>query len=166
MPNIAAVMKEEIARLSRREIRRQIQPLRKASSGYRKHIAALKRQISRLERTSALLSRRAAAAPTSAAPAAEEGGPRRRFVAKGLVSLRRRLGLSAADLGQLIGVSGQSVYNWEAKKATPRRAQLASIAALRGLGKREAIARLKAAAKPAPKAAGKRAASRKRGKAK
>jgi DNA-binding transcriptional regulator YiaG len=69
-------------------------------------------------------------------------GEKVRFVAKGLVSLRKRLGLSATDFGRLVGVSGQSVYAWESKKATPRKAQLASIAALRNMGKREARARL------------------------
>ena len=44
----------------------------------------------------------------------------------------------------LLGVSAQTVYNWEAKKATPRAAQLEAIAALRGIGKREAQSRLAA----------------------
>jgi DNA-binding transcriptional regulator YiaG len=65
-----------------------------------------------------------------------------RFVAKGLRSQRNRLGLSAAEFGKLVGVSAQSVYNWERKLATPRPGQLTSLAALRGIGKREAHARL------------------------
>jgi DNA-binding transcriptional regulator YiaG len=65
-----------------------------------------------------------------------------RFVAKGLKSHRNRLGLSAADYGQLAGVSAQSVYNWEQGHASPRSEQLKMIAALRGIGKREAQVRL------------------------
>jgi DNA-binding transcriptional regulator YiaG len=72
-----------------------------------------------------------------------------RFVAKGLVSLRKRLGLSAADLARLVGVSMQSVYNWEHKKATPRKEQVSAIGALRSLGKREAHQRLKDVSRPA-----------------
>ena len=76
-----------------------------------------------------------------------------RFVAKGLRSLRTRLGLSAGDFGTLAGVSGQSIYNWESGKAVPRKSQLAALASLRALGKREAAARLEAATSaPAKKA--------------
>jgi transcriptional regulator with XRE-family HTH domain len=41
-----------------------------------------------------------------------------------------------------MGVSAQSIYNWETGKAVPRRQQLEAIAALRGIGKREALSRL------------------------
>jgi transcriptional regulator with XRE-family HTH domain len=42
----------------------------------------------------------------------------------------------------LIGVSMQSVYNWERKKATPRKEQLAAIASLRGIGKKAVLQRM------------------------
>ena len=55
---------------------------------------------------------------------------------------RERIGNSAEDLGKLPGVSAQSIYNWEHEKARPRSEQLAKVAALRDIGKREARARL------------------------
>ncbi len=140
MANIGALLKDEISRLSRREIRRQTGALRKASTTYRRNIAALKRQIGKLERQVKLVGSRAARAPAASETTAGEQSPR--FVAKGLRTLRSRLGLSAAQLGTLVGVTGQSIYNWEAKKATPRREQLLQLAALRGVGKKEAAARL------------------------
>lgn len=139
MPNIGAVLKQEIARLSRREIRSEVQATRKASAQYRRHIAALRRQVEVLERQVAVLSRRVRAAPTQSAP---ETGTKFRFVAKGLRSQRARLGLSAEEYAKLLGVSAQSVYNWERGHATPRPAQVAAIARLRGIGKREARSRL------------------------
>jgi hypothetical protein len=51
--------------------------------------------------------------------------------------------LSAADLGRLAGATGQSIYDWERGK-TPRPKQIEKLTALRGLGKREAKARLEA----------------------
>lgn len=45
---------------------------------------------------------------------------------------------SAADCGKLLGVTGQTVYNWERGQARPRQEQLAKIASLRRMGKREA----------------------------
>jgi uncharacterized repeat protein (TIGR01451 family) len=67
-----------------------------------------------------------------------------RFVPKGLRSHRARLGLSADEYGRLVGVSAQTIYSWEGETSTPRAAQRASLAAVRGLGKREAHARLEA----------------------
>src|SRR5262245_40159018 len=140
MPNIASLLKEEISRLSRKEIRTQVDTTRKATTQHRKHIAALKRQVTKLQRQVSVLEQRVLRAP----PSATAGGKAEqvRFVAKGLRSQRERLGLSAADYGKLIGVSAQSVYNWERQVASPRAEQLKSIAAFRGIGKREALARL------------------------
>ena len=100
MPNIGALLKQEITRLSRREIRGEVQATRKASAQYRKHIAALKRQVATLERKVALLQRRVLAVPT--VMTSTSATQNIRFVAKGLKSQRNRLGLSAADYGSLV----------------------------------------------------------------
>jgi DNA-binding transcriptional regulator YiaG len=151
MANLASLLKDEISRLSRREIRRQVQPLRKISAGYRRQIAALKRQVAALERGSAVLAR--SVKTTRAAPAAATGKPIR-FVSKGLRSLRNRLGLSLPAFARLVGVSAQSVYNWEHKKATPRREQLDKIVSLRSAGKRDVEAQLSQKTAPAAKKRG------------
>ena len=41
-----------------------------------------------------------------------------------------------------MGVSALTVYNWEHQKSRPQKAQLAALVAIRGIGKREALARL------------------------
>ena len=56
----------------------------------------------------------------------------------------RRLGLSADDYAKLVGVSPLTVRHWEAGKARPRKAQLAALVAVRGIGKAEAMAKLAA----------------------
>jgi len=141
MPNIAALLRSEISRLSRREIRKEVQPLRKAAAAHRREIAALKRLIASLDRRARAWAKTAAARGSDTAVA---DGRRVRFVAKGLTSLRKRLGLSASELARLLGVSMQSVYNWEHKKAAPRREQVTAIVALRSIGKQEARKRLDA----------------------
>jgi len=138
MPNIGAVLKYEIARLSRREIRAQVQTTKKASAQYRRDIAALKRELGALKRQVGLLQRTALGRPTEI-----QGGSKKvRFVPKGLRSQRNRLGVSAEDYGRLVGVSAQSIYNWEQGHTTPREEQLNAIVALRGISKRVAEARL------------------------
>ena len=137
MSNIASVLKEEIARVARKEIRRETTSLKKAATGHRSQIAALKRQVLELERQLRRISRGAGSTPTVAAND-DSGLEGTRFSARSMAAQRRRLGLSAAECGILIGASAQSIYNWEVGKARPRAQHLPAIFALRNLGRRQA----------------------------
>ena len=148
MPNIASLLKEEIARVARKQLRSETESLKKASSHYRSEIALLKRRVQALEQqvkrvgkgSSSGVGRAGAAAP---AAAGSEGDDRQiRYSAKSLRSQRKRLGLSAAALAQLLGVSALSVYKWESGNTRPRAKQIEAIAALRHLGRRDAQKRL------------------------
>lgn len=141
MPNIASILKSEISRVARKEVRGEIQGLKKASAAHRAEIAALKRRTQALEQEL----RRLGKAGAKAAPAAVAGDASARtlrFSAKGLASQRQRLALSAHDCGLLVGASGKSISRWEAGDARPRAKHLPAIAALRTMGKKEAAARL------------------------
>jgi DNA-binding transcriptional regulator YiaG len=135
MANIASVLKSEISRIARKEIRAELESLKKSVSTYRTEIAALKRRSQSLEQE---LRKFGKASPKPTPAPSEDSGKALRFSAKGLASQRQRLGLSAEAMGVLLGASGQSVYNWEAGKARPRASHLAAIAALKGLGKKQA----------------------------
>ena len=149
MPNIAVTLRQEITRLARREIRSQTQGLRKASAQFRRDIAELKRHASELKSEVGRLGRRAG---KDVAPQITEADSARvRFTAKGVISQRKRLGISAADYGKLIGVTGHTIYKWEHGASRPRRAQLTALGSLRRLGKRVALARLEQMREKAPK---------------
>jgi Predicted transcriptional regulator len=139
MPNIAMVLKEEIARLARKELRANTEGLKKAVASYRSEIAALKRRIENLERqakrTQKVVSKAVASEPQQALP-------NLRFRSEGLKAHRERLGLSASEVAKILGCSQLSVYKWESGKTRPRAKQLESIALLRKMGKREAAKRL------------------------
>ena len=139
MANIASVLKDEISRLSRKQIRTETDGFKRASGQYRSDIAALKKRVSAIERQLRRLDKSIAG---SAAPAAqtELAASAIRFSGKGLLAQRRRLELSAAEAGFLLNVSAQTVYNWETGKTRPRATQLEAIAALRSLNKRVAKA--------------------------
>jgi len=141
MPNIASILKTEIARVARKEVRAGTEHLQKAASAYRSEIAALKRRCQALEQQLRSVSRRPAKAAVDT-EGSDESGQKLRFSAKGLASQRRRLGLSAHDCGLLVGASGQSIYKWEDGSARPRAKNVEAIAQLRTMGKREAAARL------------------------
>ena len=144
MPNIATLLKSEISRIARKEARAETLAVKKAAATHRTEIASLKRRLQELEKLARSLGKRL---PTErAAPKEDAGGDSgvRRFSAKGFASQRKRLGLSAAQCGLLIGASGQTIYNWEDGNAKPREKHLAAIAAFRTLGKTAAMARLAA----------------------
>jgi DNA-binding transcriptional regulator YiaG len=144
MPNIASLLKAEISRVARKEIRAEITALRKAATTHRSEIAALKRRAANLEQQIRKVSK--TATRSSVAVTNDDAADSNlRFSAKGFATLRKRLGLSAAEMGALLGASDQSVYKWERGEVRPRAAQLPAIAAVRGLGKKEARARLEKA---------------------
>jgi DNA-binding transcriptional regulator YiaG len=138
MPNIAAVLKDEIARLARKEVRAETTALKKQSLAYRSDIAMLKKQVKNLERLA-----RVSAKPASVAGESEkdmEASHGTRFSAKGFAAQRKRLGLSAAESGTLLNCSAQSVYKWEQGTSRPRASTMPAIIALRKLSKSQAAA--------------------------
>ena len=137
MSNVASVLKEEISRISRKEIRSETSALKKSSTTHRSEIAALKRRVQELERLLRRVGKGGQSSPPAAANA-DSAAAGTRFSAKSMASQRRRLGLSAAECGLLIGASAQSIYNWEEGKARPRAQHLPAIYALRNLGRRQA----------------------------
>lgn len=142
MPNIGSVLKSEIARVSRKELRSETEALKKSITGYRSQIAELKRRMQALEREVRQLARGSSRRAASSEPEGEDAEPRVRFSAKGFAAHRQRLGLSAAAMAKLLGVSALSVYKWESGNTRPRAKQLQAIAQLRRMGRREAQRRL------------------------
>lgn len=146
MPNLTSILKAEITRLARKELKPEVDGLRKALSAIRSDVAALKKRVQELERQVARAGkpRRTASSVAPVQVTDAEKGAGLRFRAAGMAANRKRLGLSAADFGKLVGATGQSVYAWEAGKSKPRGQNLAAIAALRGIGKRDVAERLAA----------------------
>jgi DNA-binding transcriptional regulator YiaG len=142
MTNLATLLKAEISRVARKELRSHLTALKKAVATHRTEIAALKRRAQAAETQVRRLTR--ASAKPAAAAADEEATPSRqmRFSGSALKALRQRLNLSARECGILIGVSGLSIYHWEAGKARPRAKHMPAIAALRSMSKKQAAEKL------------------------
>lgn len=137
MTNIASVLKSEISRIARKEIRSELDTLKKASVQHRGAIARLRREVSELQKQLKRAST-ASAAQARAAQVADADTPRR-FSASRLAAHRSKLGLSAAAYGKLVGMSGATIYLWEQGKSRPSDEQLLRLVAVRALGKREAV---------------------------
>ena len=156
MKPLVDALKTEIRRLARKEVKAETTATSQAVAKFRHDIAQLKRELAETRKKLTFLEgqeRRRIAEPD--APASDDGDVR--FSARSVKAQRRRTGLSAADYGKLVGVSQLTVYNWENGKSRPRKAQLDALVGLRGIGKREALAKLElidADAAKAPKRRG------------
>lgn len=150
MPNIASILKDEIIRLTRKEFRQQVEPLKKQILAQRKQLTSLKQEIETLRRGVKAASKGSRQAdPVKKNPNAPAAAIR--YSAAGLRKLRERLGLSRDAFAPLLGASSQAIYNWEQTDTRPRQEFLEKIAALRGLSKKQVAAIIE---QRAPKKAG------------
>jgi DNA-binding transcriptional regulator YiaG len=142
MPNIAVVLKEEICRLAKKEIKANTTSTKGAVAQFRRDIARLKRQMAAQAKEIAFLKtqeQKRLGQPQANGAEELEGV---RFSSRSVKAQRARVKLSAKDYGKLVGVSGLTIYNWESGKSRPRQKQLAGLVAVRGLGRREAVKKL------------------------
>lgn len=143
MPDIARLLKEEIRRLSRSEIRSALSTIRRDNVYLKKTVASLKKRVQSLERENkrllaAEMRRRESLRIDSAQL------KKLRVTAQTVRALREKLGLSQAAFARLIGVTAQSVYMWEHRKGrlTLSPSSRAAIFEARKIGAREAKRRL------------------------
>ena len=140
MSNMMTALKSEITRLARKEIKGELLPVKRVVIAQRGLIAGLRKQIDALQSEVAALRR---AAPKAEKALASKTEPQGRFwiSGKGVKTLRKRLGLTQAQFGKLVGVSVVTVVKWEAHKGkTPIRlkAAIARLQAIRKMGKKQA----------------------------
>jgi DNA-binding transcriptional regulator YiaG len=151
MPNIASVLKEEIQRLARKQVKAVVSPLKRDNVRLKKSVADLRRQIAALDRASRdVLTRVAPIVETERAQKATQEAARLRPTSKSLEKLRQRLGLTQVQFGKLLGVSGQAVVRWAGMdgRVRMRRTTLSALAGIQRIGKREARRRLETIAGP------------------
>ncbi len=141
MSTFAVVFKDQVNKLARIQIRKEVGKIKKASAQHRRDIAALKRVIASLQKQ---IKQTGSARAAAVAGADEKSASldNVRFSSRSVKAQRQKLGLSAKDYGKLLGVTALAVYNWEQGKSRPRSHHMAKFVAVRGIGKREAYARL------------------------
>ena len=150
MPNLATLLKEEISKLARKEVQDQMRDVAKIIKGQDARIARLEKQDDQPKAKTKAKAKAKADQPAPADAPAEEAAaapaPKRnsktRFSPASLKNNRKRLSLSQADVGILLGTSTNTVLRWEAGSSKPRGVNLPKIAELSKLGKKEAKQRL------------------------
>ena len=138
MANIASLLKTEITRIARKEVRAELESLKKANSRHRILIAELRREIAALQKQLRQVSRERIAVVNET----KALNRKYRFSATRLAAHRAKFGLSAADYGKLAGVSGNTIYLWERGKSRPKPEQVQQLGMLKSLSRKAALAQL------------------------
>jgi len=144
MPNVAQVLKAEIGRISRREIKDSLIRLNDSNVSLKKAVSELKKKIGVLESQGKQLLSFQKTVQKQMPQAGPETAEKVRISSKGVRKLRTKLGLSQNSFASLLGVTSQAVFAMEKKEGRIklRPATLSNLLNVRKMGKREAKKRL------------------------
>jgi DNA-binding transcriptional regulator YiaG len=136
MGKVEGIIKSEIARLARREIRKISVPLGRDVWFLKSAVSQLRKAVLTLQRITASqqkeLEKRKV--PLEATP---EEVKESRFSPRLIRSLRRHLGITQKELAIVTGVTVGAVHMWESGKFKPKDEKKAVMVALRKLSRRE-----------------------------
>ena len=167
MGKLEGIIKDEITRLAKREMRMKFLPLRRdvrslkiTASQLHKSVLGLQRVVSQQEKQMG---------PKPIPEVTPEDMKKARFSPRLIKSLRKHLGVSQREMAKLAGVTVGAVFQWEKGKFEPKDDKKKILVGLRKLGRQKArnlLAEKKeeeAAPKKSPKISrkGKRKASKK-----
>lgn len=146
MSTFAKQFQEEIKRLARKELKEEMIRLKAENTDLKKSISELRKRVDKMERSNRRVLRKVVAPEVlnEADEAPRKDAGKARITSKTILTLRQRLGLTQAQLGKLLGVSGQSVYQWERKndRLTLRSRALQAVLDAKSMGVKEARAKL------------------------
>jgi DNA-binding transcriptional regulator YiaG len=132
-------LKAEISRLARKEIKKELEPVKRVNAMQRGLIANLRRDVTELQKEIKQL--RKELGQPEPVQQQEEASQKLWILGKGILSMRKRLGLTQAELAQLADVSTQSVVKWEkteGKVSFRQEATLQKLQEIRSMGKMQA----------------------------
>jgi DNA-binding transcriptional regulator YiaG len=135
MAKLDSILKFEITRLAKREVRSTFRPLRKEVWGMKLKLSNLIKNFTVLDRLAKEISK------TKNTEAKLESSPEEvkasRLTPERIAGLREKLGISQRELGNLTGATIGAVASWEKGKFKPRGEKKAALVALRKLRKRD-----------------------------
>lgn len=140
MTTFAKMFSEEIRRLARKEIRAAVSDLQSTNRKLKQANSQLQKRLAGMERQLKKVAEGKLTTAKSVSKVEDALEQKVRITAKGIRSLRARWGVSQTDFARILGVSSQSIVNWEAKegaislRSRPRQAYLE----LRHIGARDA----------------------------
>lgn len=166
MGKVEGIIRFEIVRLAKREMRKMTIPLGR-------DVRSLKGTVSQLRKTVSLLEKFAARQGSGRESekfrlqATPEEVKSSRFSPRLIRALRKRLGITQKELATLAGVTVGAIYQWEKGIFDPRGDKKATLVGLRRLGRRDVkqiLGEKKASVLAAAKKSKRTSPRRKRGK--
>jgi len=133
VPDVANVLKEEISRIARKEIRARVDPLKKQVIELRRRLRAAEATLLQLQKTTNKTANTVSRQSGAIVPDVEETR-QIRISANAVKKLRTRLRLTQAQMAQLVDVSTNTVVRWEQGTSSPRGGSRAVIASMRSMG--------------------------------
>ena len=136
MGKLEGIIKDEIIRLAKREMRMKFVPLRRdvrslkiTASQLRKSVLGLQRVVSQQEKQMG---------PKPVPEVTPEDMKKARFSPRLIKSLRKHLGVSQREMAKLAGVTVGAVFQWEKGKFEPKDDKKKILVGLRKLGRQNA----------------------------
>lgn len=153
MNTFSNAFRAEVVRMARKELKPELQGMRKAITGHRTEIAALKRDLksltSKVRKLERLVERGHAAVSRSVlspvAPNSASANRRGRpfvFDHETLIAKRAQFHFTQAEMAKVLQVSSASLYKWETGTVKPQAAQVVRLREVLKMGVRQARAEL------------------------
>ena len=142
MGKVETIIKSEIVRLARREMRKNALPLGREVRSLKSKVSQLRKTVLGLQRLAARQGKEMGKEKVHLGAAPEEVKVSR-FSPRLIRSLRKRLGVTQKELATLANVTVGAIYQWEKGIFDPRGEKKGILVALRKLGRREVKAILK-----------------------
>lgn len=136
MGKVEGIIKSEIARLAKREVRKVSVPLGRDVRSLKSVVSQLRRTVLGLQRITASQQKELEKGK-KVLEAAPEEVKESRFSPRLIRSLRRHLGITQKELAVLASVTVGAVHLWESGQFKPSMKKKAVMVALRKLGRRE-----------------------------
>jgi DNA-binding transcriptional regulator YiaG len=130
------MIKSEIVRLAKREIRKIARPLSRDVRSMRSTVSQLRKTVLALQRLTARQESESRKEKVLLEAAPEEV-KKSRFSPRLIHTLRKRLGITQKEMATLTGVTVGAIYQWEQGMFEPRGQKKGMLVALRKLGRRE-----------------------------
>jgi DNA-binding transcriptional regulator YiaG len=140
MAKIESIIKSEIQRLAKHEVRSVFLPLRRDVWEMKLKLSNLIKSFTVLDRFAREISKAKSAEPKLEASPEEVKASR--ITPERIRSLRKKLGISQREVGVLVGATIGAVASWEKGKFKPKGEKKAALVALRKLRKRDVRKRL------------------------
>jgi DNA-binding transcriptional regulator YiaG len=136
MGKVGSIIKSEIERLAKREMRKVSVPLGRDVRSLKNKVSQLRKSVLSLERFTAQKQKELSNREIRLEAPPEEI-KQSRFSPRLLQSLRKRLGITQKELAILAGVSLGAAHLWETGKFRPKDNKMGVLLALRKLNRRE-----------------------------